>query len=685
MQLLAGLNKPLHLLPGIGPRTAAGLTAAGLSTQRDLLLHLPRTWQDRRKFSSIALSDGSTPLAVRLRVREQRRIRTHSGKPLLKLIVDDGETVAELVCFNRDFLARSLPVGCEIDLFGVFTYRQNRWQCTSFEFQPAGGEGEYREFGMLLPVYPLFQGVGQKTLRKAICALLAGMQPLQDVIPDYLRERRQLLPLDEALRLIHIPGDGSRLRQARESLAYSEFFLFEAGQRHAKAVRAASGKPRRYTEGELLSELEAQFGFNLTAEQRRVCGEIDRDLFAPVPMQRLLMGDVGCGKTAVAAAAVLRVVRSGYQCAVAAPTGVLAGQLFRKLYGYLQPLGVSCAILTGKTVAAERKDVCTALQRGDLQLLVGTHALFSDDVAYHQLGLVVIDEQHRFGVNHRRALTAKGRAVDYLAMSATPIPRSLSMTLYGGFDMSIIRESPAGRQPVETRWEQHRGGEAYRDLLARLERGEQGYVVYPLVEESEKSDLAAAEQGYQKLLDSPAGRYGVGLLHGRMTEAEKERVMSEFLAGEIGVLAATSVVEVGVDNPQATVMVVREAQRFGLSQLHQLRGRVGRGSAASCCWLITGKCSGECVRRMETMLQFRDGFRIAEEDLAMRGPGDFFGVSQTGLPQFRTADPVEQIELLEVARADAYFILDRDPALLNPHNTVLHRALQLEQQEGGAL
>jgi ATP-dependent DNA helicase RecG len=698
-------GRPLNI-PGIGPARLGQLAKLGIFDQRDLLLHLPRSRQDRRQ----PLPTGTRPPAEAVYLRavvsgHQRQGMKKRKTSLLRILLDaSGQTVI-LLCFNREFLAKSWPVGTRLHIWGVFEENFEGWVSSNFEALRDTDPMVSVEFGRVVPVYGLTEGLTQRHMRGMIFKLLQRPLDIQPILPEYLQQKRKLPPGIELLRAIHFPSGPAEAEGARNALAYSELLLFEMQILIRRARLAESRKPHSYTGGDIVPEIETAFGFRLTPGQLAAWQEIRASMLSPAPMQRLLMGDVGSGKTALAAAAVLLAARSGLQAALAAPTVILARQNFDRLSRALAPLGVRAVFVRGGQKGDERANALERIARGEADLIVGTHALFQEEIVFRSLGLVLIDEQQRFGVRQRSLLREKGVFADYLAMSATPIPRTLALSIYGDFDASRIQGLPAGRQPIATRIARGQADidAAYRELAERIARDEQGYVVYPAIglSRSEAADRAedpalATEaahlertlmDAYAELSRSPlfAGqKRPIALLHGKLDDEEKMRVMRAFEAGEYALLVSTSVIEVGIDNPNANIMIIHGAERFGLSQLHQLRGRVGRGQTPASCYLIAGNEGGEeSFSRLQILADSQDGYHIAEADLAQRGPGDFVGLAQAGLPRFYAADISQDMRLLNLARQDAEFILKRDPRLLSGHNAQLAELDQVTLRESG--
>ncbi len=685
------LTEPVDRLKGIGVRSRELLAQAGIRTVADLLLYLPRDYDDRSVVHTLAeaISLPRATCAVKVIAHDAvgwGRRRT------LKVYVEDRSARAALVCFNRNFLERVLTPGRMFLVSGVFRYRFQEIQSTSFEaepWDPAAPQAGAR----ILPVYPLTEGLVQPLMRRAArAAIQAAAGRIDEELPRSLRDREGFPPLAQALAEAHFPSSRRSLEGARAALVYWELFYLQlAIKRRYLKRRAETRKTRPRIRGQLRDRLIARLPFRLTSDQERVLAEIERDLFSDRPAARLLQGEVGCGKTLVALISALAVIEAGQQAALMAPTELLARQHGDNAARLLEPVGVSVALLTGSVRAEQRARLLAALARGEVQLVVGTHALFSQDVAYRSLGLVVVDEQQRFGVEQRLALVSKGASPDLLLMSATPIPRTLALTAFGDLDVSTIRMMPEGRKPVITHLARQGNEEkVYERVRRELEAGRQAYFVYPLIEESEKVDLKHAEGMYEHLRTHVFPERRLALIHSRVSEDDKRSRMEGFTRGEIDVLVATSVVEVGVDVANATCMVIEHAERFGLSALHQLRGRVGRGPLQSYAFLVYGEAlTADGIARLKTMKETTDGFRIAEEDLRIRGPGELLGLRQAGYLRLAIADLVRDADVLLRARDDVAALLEADPGLLaeenRPVREVLARAAGLHDEvlDGG--
>jgi ATP-dependent DNA helicase RecG len=597
----------------------------------------------------------------------------------LVLLLRDASGYGTATIFGRGWLTRIFQRGQALVLHGKgarfrdkITLQVQDWEVVE------SGDDEPIHAGALVPVYSTTEGLHQRTLRSLMYQLVERFAAdVGETLPEPARRRRGLQPITEALTGVHFPQSEVQLGAAHRRLAFEDFLLLQLG---LAILRARMTRARGITlspAGTLVKRLRESLPWSLTAAQERVWDEIRRDMAAPYPMHRLLQGDVGSGKTIVAALAVLTAVEAGYQAAVMAPTEILAEQHVMTFSRLLQPLGVPVTLLTSALKGRERTARRAAVAAGDVGCIVGTHALVQEAVEFRRLGLVVVDEQHRFGVAQRARLKAKGESPDVLVMTATPIPRTLALTLYGDLDVSVLDELPPGRKPVRTeaRGEGKRP-QIYAFLRDQIAEGRQIYVVYPLIEESEAIDLKAATDMARRLQTEVFPDRVVGLLHGRLSFEAKDEIMRRFKAGEIHVLVSTTVIEVGIDVPNASVMLIEHAERFGLSQLHQLRGRVGRGPWKSYCILLTsGKLGDDAERRVQAMVETNDGFKIAEVDLQLRGPGEFFGTRQSGLPEFRVADLLQDAALLEEARRDALTIVAADPELRAPEHRGLRQAL----------
>ena len=676
---LRELRDPVTRLRGAGKTAAALLARMGVYTVADLLLHFPRDWDDRSSWTGFAEA-----ARTGLRAHAKARVFAHEwfgyGRmKTLKLRVEDGRDEASLVCFNRAFLEKSAPVGSEVVVNGRFVLRYGELQSSAFEIEALDGEGRVKSG--LLPVYPLTEGLVQGNVRKLVAQALAEYGGhVDDELPQRILSRLALMAKRDSIRAMHRPKDADEAERARVSLAFEELFFFQLAVAQRAHSRGEVAVARKVHGGALRSRLEARLPWKLTGDQRKAVAEIVADMGKSRPMARLLQGDVGSGKTLVAFFAALEAIESGGQAALMAPTELLARQHAETAAALLEPLGVRLAFLSGNVDDAARPPLLAAIAKGEVDFVLGTQALFSDAVAYRELRLAIVDEQHRFGVLQRLALSRKGPMPDLLMMTATPIPRTLALTVFGDLAVSTIREMPPGRKPIVTHLAKAGNEAKVYDFVRRaLEAGQRAYFVYPLIGESTKLELKNAEAMFARLRDEIFPGIPLGLVHSRLREEEKRQAMSDFKSGTTRILVATSVVEVGVDVPEATVMVIEHAERFGLAALHQLRGRVGRGGEQSWCFLVySERLTEEGKARLKAMLDTTDGFRLAEEDMNIRGPGELSGTVQSGALGFSVADPVRDIALLEKARTEAFALVEEDPALLSatsqPLREVLRRA-----------
>ena len=670
------LQQPVNRLKGIGPGHHKSLSAMGILTIGQLLAHYPVRYEDHQTPRSILEAAGVMPANTEA-VVVGRESFPWKGKMTLKILIEDDSARGSLLCYGRNFLAEKLLPDTRIYLYGQFQYRFNEWQCAAFEFEPYTENPE--KFGTLLPVYPLGGTLNHKVLRKAVGQAIREFTPgLSEEIPRELKKRYGFPDRKSALLAIHKPGHPGEAERAREYFIYEELFhLQTAVGRNALKIREQPGRNSLTIKRNLEKKLREDLPFQLTADQITVLDEISRDLASPRPMNRLIQGDVGSGKTLVAFISALNVIECGRQAALMAPTELLARQHAENAIRFLDKLGIRIAFLSGSIQSEGRQNLLRELREGNINFLIGTHALFTDDVIFKDLGLAIIDEQHRFGVTQRQALAVKGKRPDLLFMTATPIPRTLAMTAFGDLDVSTIKTMPAGRKAIETHLTRE-GNErkVYDFVRGELDKGRQAYFVYPLIEQSEKLDLKDAVSMFEGLKEAfPDKR--VGLIHSRIPEEEKDLTMEAFNRGDLHILVATSVVEVGVDVPNATIMVIEHAERFGLSALHQLRGRVGRSDLQSYAFLIySRKLTDDGKQRLKIIMESTDGFRISEEDLKLRGPGEIAGVRQSGYMKFRIADLIRDTDVLIKAREDVKNLLRDDPHLLKEENRMLRELWQ---------
>lgn len=660
---MATLNTDIRYIKGVGEARAKSLAKLGITDLRSLLSYFPRAYDDRRAYKKIAdLIPGENACVCAVIAGEPKLSRIRKGLDLVKLRAVDETGALELTYFNQSYLKNTFRTGDAYVFFGRAEGTPSRPQMTNPLFER---EGAHQITGRIMPIYPLTAGVSQSMLYKAVeQGLAACVDELPDILPEDVRLVYQLCHTRFAYENIHFPTDDEALSAARRRLAFEELFLLALGLKLLRERRTfVAGKQCKKVD---LSPFFAALPFSLTGAQRRAIGDIARDLTGKRPMNRLVQGDVGSGKTMVAAAAIYMAAKNGLQCALMAPTEILAEQHYRSLAPLLEPLGIPCALLTASTKAKERRALNERLRSGELSLVIGTHALLSPDVQYQNLGLVVTDEQHRFGVNQRAALSAKGDDPHLLVMSATPIPRTLALMIYGDLDVSILNELPPGRQKIDTFAVPSSYHERIYAFLRKLvAEGRQAYIVCPMVAENDElPDERKAVTAYAETLQKEVfPDLRIAPIHGKMKPKEKDAVMRAFAAHEIDVLVSTTVIEVGVDVPNAALMLIENAECFGLSQLHQLRGRVGRGRHKSYCVLVSDNKGEENKQRLKVMSSTSDGFAIAEEDLKLRGPGDFFGSRQHGLPSLRVADLSCDLSLLHETQSAAEQLLAADPAL----------------------
>ncbi|MBR5743475.1 MAG: ATP-dependent DNA helicase RecG [Clostridia bacterium] len=666
------LGSDVRMIRGIGDKSAKALEKLGIKTCRDLLNHYPRGYEDRTRIVPVAeLSEEINQVAEVTVTSPVRKVRLRSGKVLIQAEAADDSGSVMLNFFNQEYMKNVLVQGGEYYVFGRVSGGRFAKDMTNPEVRKKDGEFE----GEILPVYPLTEGIRQNDLRKAVRAVLSDtLDAVTDALPVPVRKEYELATVRFSLQNIHFPDSEKALEVARKRLIFGEFFTLAAALAMRKNLRR--GKSTAAMDVSSREEFEKSLPFSLTGAQRRAVDEILGDLSSGSVMNRLVQGDVGSGKTAVAAMAAFVAIRNRKQAAVMAPTEILAAQHDETFRRFFAPFGIRTALLTSSTKASERREILQGLESGEISFVSGTHALLEESVHIPELALVICDEQHRFGVEQRTRLAQKGSEVHTLVMSATPIPRTLALVMYGDLEVSIIDELPPGREPVKTYLigEEHREG-LYGFIRKTVKEGRQAYIVCPLVEENEALELASAEAYTEELRTKVFPDLRIGLLHGRMKAKEKNEIMEAFAAREIDILVSTTVIEVGIDVPNAALMAVENAERFGLSQLHQLRGRVGRGRDKAFCFLLS-EAKGEARARLKVMTSTNDGFKVAEEDLALRGPGDFFGKRQHGLPEMRIASFSEDVKTLKTAQNAAAKLLAEDPMLEKEENRLLKKAVK---------
>lgn len=665
------LKSDIKYVKGVGPTRAEAFYKLSVPSVGALLRYYPRAYEDWSQIVPIRDLQAGENACIRATVcHTPTKIRIPGGTLLFKTTVTDGAGLLNLTFFNNKYIQNQLKEGEEYLFFGKPA--QNRYgalEMASPLFQKPQSAHRIR------PIYPATAQLNSKTIERCVQNALDALETeIPDFLPREIREKNGLCTLDTAIRHIHFPPDEKNLAAARKRLIFDELFLLQLGLLQMKS-RTQTLSTDCVLKTDCTDEFAARLPFSFTGAQSRAVGEAMRDMQSGEPMNRLLQGDVGSGKTAVAAALIYSAAKNGFQSAMMAPTEVLAEQHYRTFRNFFAGTGIEVVLLTGSVSAAEKRAVKAKLKSGEAALAVGTHALIQEDVDFARLGLCITDEQHRFGVAQRASLAAKGDNPHILVMSATPIPRTLGLILYGDLNVSVLDELPPGRQTVDT----YRVGTSYRPRIYKfiekhIAAGLQAYIVCPLVEEGEL-DLAPAEEYCKRLQNGVFHHRRVGLLHGKMKPKEKDKIMRAFSAGEIDILVSTVVVEVGVDVPNAAVMVIENAERFGLSQLHQLRGRVGRGTAKSTCILVSDAQNDEAKARFDILCETNDGFKIADADLKLRGPGDFFGKRQHGLPALRLADILRDTELLLTVQREAVEFLKTDAALENPEHAAIKRQL----------
>lgn len=665
---MINLNSDIKYIKGVGEKRAELFNKLGIFDVRGLVTFYPRNYQDWSKEITVEqCANGENACIKATLITSVKEHLIRKGLTLYKCNFTDGKTVIHVTIFNNKYLAKSLKEYEDYVLFGKLEKNLTSANMSSPKIEKAE-----QNIG-IHPIYRATEKLNSKAISKVINTALKSLPPFEETLDEKIRLKYNLVSLDFAIRQIHFPESFENLQKAKHRLVFEELLTLQLGLLKLKS------KKKKETSLKITKDYTDEFynllPFTPTGAQRRAINDCVNDMFGNFPMNRLVQGDVGSGKTAVAAGVIYTAIKNGFQCAMMAPTEILATQHFETLSKILDGTNIKIALLTGSTPAKEKREIKRMLIDGEIQLAIGTHALIQNDVEFKNLGLVITDEQHRFGVNQRANLAMKGNDVHTLVMSATPIPRTLALMIYGDLDISILNELPPGRQEIRTdvvNSSYHQ--RIYNFVKKAIDRGEQAYIVCPLVEDSE-SDLISATQYAENLSKTAFRGYNIGLLHGKMKAKEKDKVMSAFSQGDIKILVSTTVIEVGVDVPDATIMVIENAERFGLSQLHQLRGRVGRGSAKSFCILVSDSKSENSKERLAIMKKYSDGFKIADEDLKQRGPGDFFGNRQHGLPDLKIADMLSDMETLKLCRECADEILKEDYNLDLPKNKRIANAI----------
>ncbi|MBI3999950.1 MAG: ATP-dependent DNA helicase RecG [Candidatus Omnitrophica bacterium] len=688
-------EKSARFIRGIGPKRFEALNRLGVQSIRDLCYFFPRRYEDRAHFQSIAHIQPGEDATIRCEVITLG-VRSLKKMSVLEMIVGDSTGMLTAIWFNQPYLQNQFKTGDQIILSGKIERYHDRFQLSSPEYERIQeGEAEAIHTGRITPIYPLSEGLAQRSLRTAMKEVADHYVPKEvtEFLPESIRESCSLTNLPEAVQAMHFPDSFELLESARRRIVFDEFFLFELLL--FSRIRAIQLKERSIPfRDDLLkrfNEFKSQLPFELTQGQKNAIHEILENVSSEIPMNRLLQGEVGSGKTMVAAFFLYLAAKNNLQAALLVPTEILAEQHDQNLSAMLRRLGVSTALLTGSLESEEREAVLAQIASAATSVVIGTHALLQEDVRFKNLGLVVIDEQHRFGVMQRAKLILRKPRPHLLVMTATPIPRTLGLTLYGDLDISTIHELPKGRKEIKTYWiNQNKETDVLEHIKKEvLEQNEQAYILFPIIEEMDRSffsadnqeqySLSAATKEYERLKKGIFKNIPIGLVHGRLSKKERDLVMQNFYKGKIKILVATSVIEVGVDNPNVTYMVIENAERFGLSQLHQMRGRIGRGQKEATCFLFGNPTTEEGKKRLRILTKTQDGFSIAEEDLLIRGPGEFFGTKQSGLPLFRIADLIRDSALLTLARKEAKKIVDEDPDLVRPEHQRLIEEMNLRR------
>ncbi len=664
------LNDSVKTLKGVGDKKAALLEKVNIKTLNQLLGYFPRTYQDRTNIKKIKeLVDGEEALITGI-VTGMQLTGKNYRRPTLRLLVDDGSGLMEIIFFNGRWLKSSFKIGVNYTFFGKAEVKNGK----NSMLHPDYSKGDTEEKG-ILPVYPLTEGLRQSDFRKWIKETLTLIDLEDEHLPKPVIEENRLCPYGYAVKNIHFPQERQSLKIARYRLIFEELLILQVGLLYLRKGNVAS-KGIKFSSNAGEETFIAGFPYELTAAQERVVKEIKKDMESDSVMNRLVQGDVGSGKTAIAEIALFKAVKSGYQGTMMAPTEILAKQHFNELSDTFSPFGIKVGFLGGNLTTKEKKTVLEQIAKGEIDIVVGTHALVQPNVVFNNLGMVITDEQHRFGVNQRKLLSQKGNSPDMLVMTATPIPRTLAVILYGDLDVSVINELPPGRQTIKTfSITDKERIRLYEFMRKEVASGRQCYIVAPLIEDSETMELKSAESLYEEVRGG-FPEFRVELLHGGMKQAEKDQVMGNFAMGEVDILVSTVVIEVGINVPNATLMIIENSERFGLAQLHQLRGRVGRGRHQSYCVLVLGGGGEVAKERAKIMCQSADGFYISEKDLELRGPGEIFGTRQHGIPDLKVADLAKHTKILAISQEKAKALIGKDPQLKKPENAGLREKVQ---------
>ena len=670
------LYKSIQYLKGVGPKKAARLKRLNVNTIKDLLYYIPRDYDDRSVFKRLSDGRDGDKLTLKISIEGQAMIsRPRRGMSILRVPFKDESGHGQLIWFNQDYIKDKLISGEKYVVNGKFNSFGSERQIVNPVIEKAD---KYEKVGRIIPIYSLTAGITNNEIIKIVeGALSEHINSLEEFLPSSLINKYGLMDIKKSIYNIHFPKQRKSMIAARQRLAYQELLMLQLALLRLKYKKnAVSGI--KYSDKEEVMDFIKNLNFQLTKAQLKVLKEIFADMKSYKQMNRLIQGDVGSGKTIVAIIAMYKAVLNGYQAAMMAPTEILARQHYESISGVLNGYGIKCKLLVGSLTKKNKIEIQNQLLDGKIDIIVGTHAIIQDDISFDKLGLVITDEQHRFGVGHRDTLSKKGTNPDTIVMTATPIPRTLALILYGDLDISIIDELPPGRKEIET---YAIGPElkerVYKFIRKHIDNGRQAYIVCPLIEESESLTIESAMELYNELNGQVFRDYKVGLLHGRMKTKDKDLIMDQFIKNEINVLVSTTVIEVGVNVPNTNIMVIVNAERFGLAQLHQLRGRVGRGKDQSYCILINEGTSKISRERMRIMQESSDGFKISEKDLDLRGPGEFFGTKQHGIPELKVANLFTDMKILKIAQNDALDLLKRDPHLSDNENTLLAKHVDL--------
>ncbi len=677
------LENSVQYLKGIGPKKANLLNKIGIRTIEDIIYHFPRAYEDRRNLKKISALENGEKANLRVVIcGAPRKYRPQRNMSIIKLPAKDETGFIYLTWFNQDYIISNINIGDIININGRVKKIGNQIEMQNPEYEKYEESG--KKIGRIVPIYQLTEKLSNNELTKIVEYTLANyLDYTIDVIPQNIIDELELFSFNEAIKNIHFPKDRVSYKKAKERLVFEELLLLQLGLLIIKRKNTVNNKGIMFSKNDETQKLIELLPYKLTSAQIRVFNEISMDMESPKQMNRLVQGDVGSGKTIIAVLSMLKAYNSGFQSVMMAPTEILATQHYESVNALFDKFNINCQLLTSNITGKKRMEILREIEKGEIHVIIGTHAVLQENVNFHKLGLAITDEQHRFGVRQRATLSLKGNNPDILVMTATPIPRTLALILYGDLEVSIIDELPAGRKKIKT---YIASGEmkkrVYSFIREQIKKGRQAYIVCPLIEESDSIKAQSANELYEILKSSSLSDLRLGLLHGQMKAAEKDSIMTKFKSGEIDILVSTTVIEVGVNVPNANIMLIENAERFGLAQLHQLRGRVGRGNYQSYCILINESKSKIAKERMYIMEKTNDGFVIAEKDLQIRGPGEFFGTRQHGLPELKIANLFSDINTLKIAQSIAFRLLESDPSLSSNNNKMIkERILKLFNKE----